>query len=117
MPAPAEAARQVELYGDAATVDDVRFLRQQGFVVHREGAGVRIGNTLCTLAALRAKAARERRLLEGQAKAGGLAKGNQHTRPLGVAATPSAAPSLFEMGIDKDLAHRARPMAIGSSTS
>jgi hypothetical protein len=60
----ADAARQVELYGDAATVDDVQFLRQQGFIVHREGAGARVGNTLCSLAALRAKAARERRLIE-----------------------------------------------------
>jgi hypothetical protein len=31
-------------------------------VVVREGAGFRVGNRLCTLATLRAKAARERRL-------------------------------------------------------
>ena len=66
----AEAAREVDLYGDAATVADVRFLRQQGFVVHREGAGVRVGNTLCTLAGLRAKAARERRQAPARASAG-----------------------------------------------
>jgi hypothetical protein len=60
----ADAAHQVELYGDAATVDDVRLLRRQGFVVHREGQRCRVGNTLCSLADLRAKAARERRLME-----------------------------------------------------
>jgi hypothetical protein len=67
----ADRDRQLALYGDAATVTDVRFLRQQGFIVHREGAGARVANVLCTLAALRAKAARERRLLEaGRPKTG-----------------------------------------------
>jgi hypothetical protein len=56
----AEAARERELYGDA--VDDVRLLRRRGFVVTREGHRCRVGNMLCTLAALRGKAARERRL-------------------------------------------------------
>lgn len=59
----AEAARQVALYGDA--VDDVRLLRRCGYVVVREGERYRVGNSLCTLAALRAKAAREHRLLDG----------------------------------------------------
>ena len=58
----AEAARQVELYGDA--VDDVRLLRQRGFFVVREGNRFRIGNAVCSLADLRAKAARERRLAD-----------------------------------------------------
>jgi hypothetical protein len=58
----AEAARVVELYGDA--LDDVRLLRRRGFVVVREGQRCRVGNMLCSLAALRAKAARERRLAE-----------------------------------------------------
>jgi len=56
----AELACEVELYGDAG--DDVRFLRQRGFVVTREGDRFRVGAALCTLAGLRAKAARERRL-------------------------------------------------------
>jgi hypothetical protein len=60
----ADRRRQVELYGDAATVDDVRLLRRCGYVVVREGERCRIGNTLCSLADLRAKAARERRLAE-----------------------------------------------------
>ena len=58
----AEATRAVELYGDA--IEDVRLLRSRGFVVVREGERCRVGKTLCTLAALRAKAARERRLLD-----------------------------------------------------
>ena len=58
----AEAAREADLYGDA--VADVRLLRSRGFVVIREGQGYRVGNSVCTLAALRAKAARERRLIE-----------------------------------------------------
>jgi hypothetical protein len=62
----AEVARQAELYGDAATVDDVRLLRQRGYVVVREGQRCRVGNMLCSLAALRAKAARERRLMEAR---------------------------------------------------
>lgn len=60
----AEAAHQVELYGDAATVDDVGILRQRGWVVTREGNRCRVGSALCSFAELRAKAARERRLLD-----------------------------------------------------
>jgi hypothetical protein len=58
----AEAARDRELYGDA--VDDVRLLRRRGFVVVREGERYRIGNAVCSLADLQAKAARERRLAD-----------------------------------------------------
>jgi len=58
----AEAARDRQLYADA--VDDVALLRRRGFVVTREGHRCRVGNTLCSLADLRAKAARERRLAE-----------------------------------------------------
>ena len=57
-----EAARERDLYG--AAIDDVRLLRQRGYVVVREGQGFRVGNQACTLAAMRAKAARERRLIE-----------------------------------------------------
>jgi len=56
----AKAARERELYADA--VDDVRLLRSRGYVVVREGERCRVGNQLVTLAALRAKAAGERRL-------------------------------------------------------
>jgi hypothetical protein len=58
----AEAVREVDLYGDA--IDDVRLLRQRGYVVGREGERCRVGNQLVTLADMRAKAARERRLAE-----------------------------------------------------
>jgi hypothetical protein len=58
----AEAAREVELYGDA--IADVRLLGQRGFVVVREGARCRVGNSLCTIAEMRAKAGCERRVLE-----------------------------------------------------
>jgi hypothetical protein len=58
----AEAAREIELYGSAGGVDDVRTLRRRGFT--RDGGGFRCGNTVCSFADLRAKAARERRLLE-----------------------------------------------------
>jgi hypothetical protein len=67
----AEAARQVELYGCAGGVDDVRTLRRRGFTVTREGNRYRVGNALCSLAELRAKAARERRLMQAdRSKAG-----------------------------------------------
>jgi len=58
----AEGARQVELYGDLAGVDDVRLLRSRGFVVVREGDRFRVGAAVCSLAEVRAKASRERRL-------------------------------------------------------
>jgi hypothetical protein len=64
----AEAARTIELYGDA--VDDVRLLRRRGFVVVREGERYQIGNALCSLADLRAKAARERRLTDAASVGG-----------------------------------------------
>lgn len=51
--------------------------------------------------------------MAAQAKAGDLAKGggdgsNQHKKATGVSRTPVAAPTLFEMGIDKNLAKDAR---------
>jgi hypothetical protein len=49
------------------SVSGLTLLRRRGFVVVREGAGVRVGNQLCTLVALRAKADRERRLQAVQA--------------------------------------------------
>lgn len=55
-----EEKRQANLYG--LQVDDVALLRRRGYGVTREGAGVRIGNQLCTFAQLREKADRERRL-------------------------------------------------------
>jgi hypothetical protein len=58
----AEVVREVELYGDA--IADVKLLRQRGFLVVREGDRCRVGNSLCSLADLRAKASRERRLTE-----------------------------------------------------
>jgi hypothetical protein len=58
----ADAERQAELYGTA--LEDVRLLRSRGFVVVREGTQYRVGNTPCTLQQLRAKAARERRLMK-----------------------------------------------------
>lgn len=53
-------ARHRQLYGDVA--GDVDYLRQRGFVVTREKSGYRVGNALCDLTELRAKADRERRL-------------------------------------------------------
>ena len=77
----ADAARQSGLYGDA--VDDVAYLRKRGFVVNRDGDGVRVGNRLLSLDAVRAMAARERGLAgdapsdvrRPAATAGGLAVG------------------------------------------
>jgi hypothetical protein len=60
----AEAAREIELYGSAGGVDDVRTLRRRGFTVTRDGHRYRVGNALCTFEEMRAKAARERRLIE-----------------------------------------------------
>jgi hypothetical protein len=71
----AEAAHELSLYGDQAAIDDVRLLRRRGFVVVRESQRCRVGNMLCSLAALRVKAARERRLIgPAQASAGAEAK-------------------------------------------
>lgn len=54
----ADSARQRTLYGEA--VEDVAYLRQRGFVVTREGEGVRVGNRLVSLEEVPALAARER---------------------------------------------------------
>jgi hypothetical protein len=87
----AEAARAFELYGDA--VDDVRLLRQRGFVVVREGQRCRVGNMLCSLAALRAKAARQRRLMEAQRETVGLATGGQPFQSTGSKMDPVERPA------------------------
>lgn len=50
------------LYG--ALMPDVTFLRRRGFGVHREENGFRVGNRLVDADALKAIAARERRLIE-----------------------------------------------------
>jgi hypothetical protein len=49
------------LYGKL--LDEVRFLRQRGFGVHREGRKFRVGNSLVSARRLKIMAARERRLL------------------------------------------------------
>ena len=49
------------LYGPL--LPDVRFLRQRGFGVHREGDRYRVGNRLMDGGQLRGVAARERRLM------------------------------------------------------
>jgi hypothetical protein len=57
------------LYG--ALLPDVRFLRQRGFGVHREGDRYRVGNRLMEAGQLKRIAARERRLVaEGRLVAG-----------------------------------------------
>ena len=57
-----EAARERELYQQS--ISAMKLLRQRGFTVVREDAGVRVDNARCTFAELEVKAARERRLLE-----------------------------------------------------
>jgi hypothetical protein len=61
---PADLASESEraLYG--VLLKDVRFLRQRGFGIHREGRKLRVGNRLVSGRGLRALAARERRLLQ-----------------------------------------------------
>ena len=49
------------LYG--ALLGEVRFLRQRGFGIHREGEQYRVGNRLVDAAGLQDIAARERRLM------------------------------------------------------
>ena len=74
----ADAERDAKLYG--AALDDVNLLRRRGFAVTREGQYVRVGNDLITLAELRGKAARERRLLESVSTAASLPSG-EPSRP------------------------------------
>src|SRR5262249_22678512 len=57
-----EAAGQLKLYQQS--ISAMKLLRQRGFTVVREDAGVRVDNARCTFAELEVKAARERRLLE-----------------------------------------------------
>ena len=57
---PAEAAQDRALYGDA--IADVNLLRQRGYCVIREGKQYRVDNHLISVAELRRKAVRERRL-------------------------------------------------------
>lgn len=51
---------ETALYG--ALLPDVRFLRQRGFGIHREGDRFRVGNRLMAAPTLKRLAARERRL-------------------------------------------------------
>jgi hypothetical protein len=104
----AEAARAIELYGDA--IEDVRLLRQRGFVVVREGERCRVGNTLCTLAALRAKAARERRLLEADRPSDRSIKIGEISRELEKAETLAAA------GLSTSTANRFEELATGANS-
>ena len=58
---PYASANEVALYG--AQLHDVRFLRQRGFGVHREGPLFRVGNRLVSRSRLVEVARRERSLL------------------------------------------------------
>lgn len=87
-----EAARELELYGDA--VADVALLRQRGFGVDRIGInpkaeGVRFGSKVITMAELREKAARERRLMEPLKTAAELVRGRKGGRRPGHRKTPA----------------------------